>query len=113
MYTLSIADTADVPVKFTLKEGLVNKTFSFTLVCTRLDSDEIMARMKSMELKFKDFMLSDGVITGWRDQRLVLDSSGDPAAFSLDAAALLLSPPGVAKICYDAYLKECGAKEKN
>ena len=113
MYTLSIEDTVEVPVKFTLKQGKVNKAFAFTLTCTRLNSDEIVSRMKELELRYKDFLLSDGVVTGWEGQRLVLNDKGEPADFNAEALALLLSPPGVAKVCADAYQKECGAKEKN
>ena len=113
MYTLSIEDTVDVPVKFTLKQGKVNKTFSFTLTCTRLEQDEIVSRLKAFEFKLHEFLRSEGVISNWTDQRLVLDAAGQPAAFNSDALAMMLSPPGVSKVIYDAYLKECGAKEKN
>lgn len=113
MYTLAIENSVDVPVKFTLKQGKVNKSFAFTLSCTRLEQDEIFSRLKALEYKLPDFLQSEGVIFGWSDQRLVLDAQGEPAAFSADALAMLLSPPGVSKVVYDAYLKDCGAKEKN
>ena len=104
MYTLAIENSVDVPVKFTLKQGKVNKSFAFTLSCTRLEQDEIFSRLKALEYKLPDFLQSE---------RLVLDAQGEPAAFSADALAMLLSPPGVSKVVYDAYLKDCGAKEKN
>ena len=39
--------------------------------------------------------------------------SGQPAPFSADALSLFLSPAGVAQVVYNAYVKDCAAKEKN
>lgn len=111
MYTLAIEDTVDVPVKFTLKAKSVAKLFSFTLTCTRLAQDEISARMEDKENKVKEFMTE--LVTGWSGQRLVLDAKGEPAEFSPEALAAMLNAPGVAMVCFNAYLKDCGAKEKN
>ena len=111
MYKLAIDDTVDVPVKFTLKVKSVAKLFGFTLTCDRLTQDEISARLEDKENKVKDFMLE--VTTGWSGQRLVLDESGEPAAFSPEAMTALLNAPGVAMVCFNAYIKDCGAKEKN
>lgn len=113
MYTLAIEDIVEVPVKFTLKVGKVNKPFAFTLIAKRLDADEMQSRMLDCELKFKDFLKYTDLVTGWVDQRLVLDGNGQPAEFSADAFAEMLKAPGVARVCFDAYQKEVGAKEKN
>lgn len=101
-----------VPIRFQLKQGGVFKLFTFTLTCTRLEPVVIITRLARLELRYKDFLLSDGVVTGWDGQRMVLDDQGEPAAFSAEALAMLLSPIGVAKIIFDAYLKECRVKEK-
>lgn len=112
MYKLAIDDVVEVPVKFTIKSGRVIKPFTFTLTCTRLfDHDEITARLEEKENKFKEFMA--GLVTGWSGQRLVLDEAGQPVEFNDEALNAMLSVPGVAKQCYDAYMREVLAKEKN
>jgi len=113
MYTLAIENTVDVPVKFTLKVGKVNKTFAFSLTAQRLEQDEITARLKDCEFKFKAFLQSEGLVSDWTGQRLVLDADGNPAPFGEASFEMMLNVPGVAKMCYEAYGKECEAKEKN
>lgn len=108
MFKLAIEDTVEVPVKFTLKDGRVNKPFNFTLTARRPAKEEAEALS---DLTIKDFLLSN--ITGWSGQRLVLDDNGEPANFSRDAFEYMLSTTGVLRMCWDAYLKESGAKEKN
>ena len=111
MFTLAIQNATDVSVKFTLKDGKALKTFAFTFTADRLEQDEITARLEDKEKKVRDFMAE--VITGWSGQRLVLDADGQPAAFSPDALNALLNVAGVAAVLFNAYLKDCGAKEKN
>lgn len=111
MYTLAIQNTAEVAVKFTLKDGSALKTFAFTFSADRLEQDEISARLEDKEKKVKDFMAE--VITGWSGQRLVLGSDGQPAEFKPESLAALLNVAGVAAVLFNAYLKDCGAKEKN
>jgi hypothetical protein len=110
MYTLSIEDTVEVPVKFTLKQGKVNKVFSFSVTGTRQPQEVIEGWIADNERKIKD-ILSD-VVTDWSGQTLVMD--GDkPAEFNAESFGAMLGVPGVAIRIYSAYLKECGAKEKN
>lgn len=111
MYKLTIQNTAQVKVKFTLKDKGVDRLFVFTLDATRLEQDEISSRLEEKEKKIKDFM-SD-LITGWDGQRLVLNQDDTPATFSPEALDVLLNVPGVAAVIFNAYLKDCGAKEKN
>ena len=113
MFTLAIEDTVEVPVKFTLKTGKLHKQFNLTLIAKRLPQDVISDRLKEVEFKFVEFMLTPDLITDWKDQRLVLDDSGAPAAFGEEAFTLLLKTQGVAQACFNAYQKEAGAKEKN
>ncbi len=113
MYTLAIDDVVEVPVKFTLKAGKVNKLFSFTLTATRVPVDDIQEAMKAAELRYKEALISLDVFTGWDGQRLVLDGDGKPAEFSAEALDVMLTAPGVAQVVYIAYMKEIGAKEKN
>lgn len=111
MFTLAIQNTAEVAVKFTLKDGKALKTFAFTFTAERLEQDEISARLEDKEKKVRDFMSE--VITGWSGQRLVLDKDGEPAEFSREALDAMLNVAGVAVVLFNAYLKDCGAKEKN
>jgi hypothetical protein len=113
MYKLAVDDVVEVPVKFTLKAGKLDKSFAFTLIAKRLESGELTAAFKAVEFNYKDFFESTGVISGWVGQRLVLDDSDAPVPFSLDALSFMLAAPGVAHVVYLAYMKECGAKEKN
>jgi hypothetical protein len=109
MFTLAIDNVVEVPVKFTLKAGKVNKPFSATLTARRLSKEE--SESQSADLSIKDFLLDN--ITDWSGQRLVLDANGEPAAFSRDALDAFLSVGGVLGICWNAYLRECAGKEKN
>lgn len=111
MRTLAIQNTVEVNAKFTLKEGRVSKPFAFTFTATRLEQDDITERLESKEKRIKDFMAD--VMTDWQGQRLVLEENGEPSPFSTEALAMLLNVAGVASVCFNAYLKECGAKEKN
>lgn len=113
MKTLAISDNTEFQAKFTLKDGKVNKIFSATFSAKRLSQDEIQAQLEACEYKYKAFLEADGLITDWQGQRLVLDEQGQPVPFSPEALSLFLSPSGVAKVVFDAYQKDCGAKEKN
>lgn len=100
-------------MKFTLKDGKVNKPFNCTFTAKRLSQDEITAQLEAVEFKFKAFLQADELLTDWQGQRLVLDEQGQPVAFSPEALTIFLSPSGVAQVVFEAYQKECGAKAKN
>lgn len=114
-YTLSIDENPqiEVPVEFTIKQGGVDKRYSFTILATRISYEEQDEKMKAVENKYREGLLSMGVITGWKNQRLVLDADKKPAEFSDEALDCMLSGPGVAGIIYLSYVKECNAKAKN
>ena len=108
-FTLSIQNTVEVPVKFTLKEGKVNKNFAFSLIATRQPQSVVDVWLRD-DGKLKDILKEN--VTDWMGQTLVLE--GDkPAEFGDEAFEALLEVPGVAMKCYLAYLTECGAKAKN
>lgn len=113
MFKLAIDDQVEVPVKFTMKAGKTHKTFAFSLQCKRLMQEEITSRLEACEFKFKPFLAGGEVVTGWEGQRLILNADDTPAEFSEESLDALLSAPGVAQLCFAAYQKECGAKEKN
>lgn len=109
LYTLAIDDIVEVPFKFTLKEGRINRQFSCTLIAKRATPEEIEAEKGQMAIA--EFL--PGQCIDWRDQRLVLDQSGQPAEFSPAALKKFLGVPGVFGVAWAAYQRECGAKEKN
>lgn len=110
-YQLAVEDIVELPVSFTLKVGAVNKRFSFTVYATRLEQTEINEARANRDMLVADFMRP--LMTGWKDQRLVLDQEKKPAEFSEGARDLMLNAAGVATVIFNAYLKEVGAKEKN
>lgn len=111
-YQLAIEDTVDVPLKFTLKAGRVNRVFAFSLYCKRLSQEQFNALLEESGKKVTDVMRE--VITGWDDhQRLVLDAAGNPAPFSEEARDVMLSAAAFGTLAYNKYLVEVGAKEKN
>lgn len=125
-FAVAVGDNIDVPIKFTLKEGRVDKLFSFTLHGNRLEQDVIDEKMKEAEYKFKGALLSmhksyvdpnsqrEGLFTGWTGQRLIVSpSDGSPSEFSTEAFEAMLSIPGVSGVIYKTYQLECAAKEKN
>lgn len=110
MFTLAIENVVEVPVKFTLKVGKVNKPFGVTLTARRLSKEE--SDNMAADQSVKDFLLDN--VSAWSDQRLVLDSvTGEPAPFSREAFDAFLSVTGVLGICWNAYVRECAGKEKN
>ncbi len=111
MFTLALEDTVEVPVKFTLKVGKVNKAFAFTLDATRHTQDEIEEWTTDKNRKIKD-ILTD-VVTGWSGQKLVLGENKEPADFTPESFAAMLGVQGVAGTIYVAYLNECGAKVRS
>jgi hypothetical protein len=108
MYTLAIDDIVEIPVKFTIRSKGTAKLFTPTLTIKRINPESDESRS---EQSIKDFMHEN--VIGWKDQRLVLDASGNPADFSQDALSIFFSAPGVTILCWNAYIKEIGAKEKN
>lgn len=108
MYTLAIDNVVEVPVKFTLKSGRVNKPFSATLIANRLSKEESESQAEGTSVK--DFLLAN--VTDWRDQNLVL-VDGKPADFSREAFEYMLSVGNVLSVVWNAYIRETGAKEKN
>jgi len=107
-FKLAVSNIIHVPVKFTLKEGALNKQFSFTLTGTRKTPEELEDQP---EQTIKEFLLEN--ITDWSGQRLVLTENGEPAPFGPEAFDYLLKQPGVLLIIWAAYQRECGGKEKN
>lgn len=110
-YKLVIADRVNVPVKIKIKDGSKFKEFDFDLICKRLDTDELKEKARGGEVLMSEFLKE--VTVGWERQKLVVDDEGKPAEFNDESFDMMLKTAGLAVIAYNAYLKECGAKEKN
>lgn len=108
-FKTAIGDVVKFQVKFTLKEGLVNKQFSFQLTATRQDQTYFDA---STDKTVKEVLIEN--ITDWADQRLILLENNEPAAYSAEAMEFLaIKHPTVVGLMWASYLRECGCKEKN
>jgi hypothetical protein len=86
------------------------KPFNFTLTCDRMTQAAITEAMKSGDT-IEDFVVAR--TSGWDGQRLVLNEDDSPAEFSEAALRHLLTLPGMAVWCYQAYLRDVGVQEKN
>lgn len=111
MFKLAVEDVVTPKVKFTLANKGVEKLFAFSFTATRLPQDDINTRLENKDRKVSDVMRE--LITGWKDQRLVLNPDDTPADFSAEALDAMLNVAGVGVVLFNAYFKECGAKEKN
>jgi hypothetical protein len=111
MFKLAVKDTAQVKVKFTLKDKGVDRLFAFTQECTRLEQDLISERLAEKEKTVMEFMRD--LVTGWSGQLLVLLADDTPAPWSPEAMEVMLNVPGVANVIFTAYLKDVGATTKN
>lgn len=109
---LAISDKVLVPVTVVLSNTQGRKdTFKFNLVCDRLDTETLAARLTDTTVS--TIGLLKEVVTGWDGQKLVIEEDGTPASFSAEALEDLLSVAGVANLCTRAYVAEVTAKEKN
>jgi hypothetical protein len=109
MFKSAVGNVVKFQVKFTLKEGLLNKQFAFTLTGVRKEPDEL--ELES-EKTIKSALLE--CLTDWADQRLVLLENNEPAPFSPEAVEYLaVKHPSVLLLFWAAYQRECGCKEKN
>lgn len=107
-FKLAVENVVLIAIKLSLKEGSVNKLFSFTLTGNRKTPEEME---EQPEQTIKDFLIEN--ITDWSGQRLVLLESNEPAPFSPQAFEYMLKQAGVLDIVWQRYKFECGAKEKN
>jgi len=110
-YRLVVSDTVEVPIKFTANDGGKNASFFFHLLAKRLSQDEFKSIIDAADGRsVSEFLVEQ--ITGWRGQRLVVDDSGQPAAYSPEAMEAMLGLVGLPGIVFSAYIEACGAKGK-
>jgi hypothetical protein len=110
-FRLVVADVVDFPVKFTVNDGGASKPFAINLQAKRLPQDAFRRLAEGgSDATVGEFLAEH--VTGWRGQKLVVDDAGQPADFSPEAFACLLSLVGVAGLAFAAYLEACGAQGK-
>lgn len=107
-FKIAIANIVQVPVKFTLREGAVDKLFSFTLTASRKTQDEMEGQP---EQTIREFLLEN--VSDWSGQRLVLREDNEPAAFSHEAFEYMLKQHGLQGVIWSAYQRQVAGKEKN
>ena len=107
-FKIAVGNIVQVPVKFSLREGSIDRIFSFSLTAERRTPEEIEDKP---ELSVKDFMLDN--VSDWSGQRLVLLDTNEPAPFSREAFDFMLKQHGVLGSVWTAYQKQCASKEKN
>ncbi len=105
-----ISDTVGFKVKGAINDAAgVPQAFDFNLTASRLDADQIQAKLKTdSEASITDFLAD--VIEGWSGVR---DADDKPLAYSEDNLRALCKIPGLAGLAFRTYLAEVGAKEKN
>jgi len=115
-FKLAVAAFLAIPMAFDLANGDKVTSFNFTLQAKRLGEDEFQSRIKGdngvpTNENIKALMLD--IITGWKDQTLVVDDQDQPATFCREALEVMFETPGVIDIATRNYLKEAAAKVKN
>lgn len=109
-FKLAIGATVRIPVKFEIQDDGKPVVFNYELIGERITQDDLVAEHKAGTLP-ADIVRKR--INGWNKQTLVLGEDGTPAPFSADAFDAMLDVPGCGAVSYAAYLKACGATEKN
>lgn len=105
-----LSNKVGIKVKGTYGDSAGNpQPFDFTLVCNRLDTDQLQAKIKDEpDDTLVDFMVD--VITDWSGVR---DADDAPLPYSADSYRALCKLPGISLLAYRTYMAEVGVKEKN
>lgn len=113
-FKVAIGTDIEVPVHIKVRNGGKLSEFKFHVTGQRLSADEARDKLSgdgdNAETTVTEFLTEH--LTGWRDQKLVVDEdTGAAAPFSADALQAMLSVAGVAGVIYLAYLKELAASD--
>jgi len=107
MFKLVISPTVLFEVKGKLRDDKgADVAFDFQLEATR-DAAEVLEHAITQEgqQNSRDYMAAR--VTGWRK---VADDAGQPLPFSPEGLAQLFTIPGMASLCFTAYLGAVGAQ---
>lgn len=111
-HRLCISDTVKFQVRLSVNDAGTKKDFSLWFDANRVSLDALQANIEEHgEMKLVDFQrkVCRDNITGWADQRLVVDDDGQPAAFSAPALDLVLGLPGAVPLIHGAYMEAIAA----
>jgi hypothetical protein len=92
------------------KDG-VDSDFSFFLMCDRLTTAEMQSHIQDNAESLPQFF--EKIARNWRDQALVLNDDGSPAAYSVEALQALMSINGMPLLCWHSYTQQVGVLAKN
>lgn len=107
MYKLAVSNTVEFPVKLSVNDAGTRRDFTPRLQGQRLDQDAIAATFRDEpDLSTADFLRRH--LTGWADQRIVLNEDGTPADFNADALGVLLGIVGATPLIFTAYMEAIG-----
>lgn len=103
-YKLAVGEFIEFPVTLEFNDAGTARKFGFRLVAKRIPeaqvnkhTDDMLNHAATAESRVdKTVAMLQAYVTGWRDQRLVLDDEGNPAPFGPDAFAAMLALPGAA-----------------
>jgi hypothetical protein len=110
-FRLEVAPIVEAPVRLVFSDAGRPRTASFVLLGKRLAENELRDELNVEGRTVGEFLQRQ--VTGWRDQALVIDdTTGKPADFGSEALACLLSLPGAAQVCLEAYVKALGVEGK-
>jgi hypothetical protein len=105
-----VSDTVSFKVKGSINdEKGIPQPFHFNLTCVRLNSDQVQEKLKSeTEASFTDFMVD--VVEDWSGVR---DADDNVLPYNESNLRQLLRISGLARLTFQTYFAESGAKEKN
>lgn len=113
-FKLAIGTTIEVPVHLKIRDAGQVREYKFHVTGQRLSAEEARDKLSGegpqMTATVGEFLTEN--LTGWRDQKLVVDEdTGAAAPFGPEALAAMLSVAGVAGVIYLAYLRELAASD--
>lgn len=104
-----IGNHAKFKVEGTIKdEKGADVPFSFHLKCRRLPADDIAAAIDAVDGNFVEFLVS--VVEDWDD---VKNAEKQPIPYAESELRELCKLPGLARLAFNAYVTNVGAKAKN
>jgi len=107
---LIVSDTVKFQVKGVIRNASgTDEPFNFSLICKRLNAEEIQARFRAdEETLIVEFFA--GIVEDWSGVR---DAEDKPAPYNVENLRALFKLPGIAALAFRTYMAECGAREKN
>lgn len=109
-YRLAIAPVVEFTARLVYTDGGAERAAAVVLLARRMSEPELKELRSDATRTVADLLVEQ--VTGWRDQTLVLDADGLPAAYSADALRCLLSLPGAANVAFAAYIRAISVEGK-